>query len=103
MKLRLKKEVEDCYVYIPFTKSNVMGKFIEEGLYKYLYKISPDLFEVELNEAEKRELKASKERLKDIIDVILEIEDLKDADENKEIKKDDIFIDSNTNEGDITE
>lgn len=76
MKLKLKKELQECYIYVPFINANVLGKFIEEGLYQHLYKVSPDLFDIE-------PVKGLKQKI-------------------EEIKKDDILIDSNTDEGDIT-
>jgi hypothetical protein len=77
MKLKLKKGFEECYIYVPFIKANVMGKFIEEGLYRHLYKISPELFDIEPAKGLKQKI--------------------------EEIKKDDLFIDNSTIEGDITE
>ena len=77
MKLKLKKELEECYIYVPFINTNVMGKFIEEGLYSHLYKKYPELFDIE-------PVKGLKQKI-------------------EEIKQDDILIDSNTFKGDITE
>jgi hypothetical protein len=76
MKLKLKKDFEEAYIYVSFVKANVMGKFIEEGLYPHLYKISPELFDIE-------PVKVIKQKI-------------------EEIKQDDILIDSNTFKGDIT-
>lgn len=47
MKLKLREGLQDIEIYVPFENKNILGKFIPEGLYPYLYKISPDLFEVE--------------------------------------------------------
>ncbi len=47
MKLKLKQGLEDCQIYVPFENKNMLGKFIPEGLYPHLFKIAPDLFDVE--------------------------------------------------------
>jgi hypothetical protein len=73
MELKLKKDLQETYIYVPFINNNVMGKFIDEGLYPYLYKIAPDLFDV------------------------VEVK------ENKKIIIDDILINNSTEEGDIAE
>ena len=77
MKLKLKKDLQECYIYVPFIKANILGKFIEEGLYPHLYNKYPELFDIE-------PVKGLKQKI-------------------EEIKKDDIFIDTSTSEGDITE
>lgn len=77
MKLKLKKELQECYIYVSFINANVLGKFIDEGLYPHLYKNAPELFDIEPTKG-----------LKQKID---------------EIKKDDILIDNSTNEGDTSE
>lgn len=46
MELKLKENVKETYIYVPFINGNVIGKFIEEGLYTHLYEIYPDYFEV---------------------------------------------------------
>lgn len=102
MELKLKKDIQEAYIYEPFTHTNILGKFIEEGLYPHLYNLYPELFEVVLNETDKEELKASKKRLKDIVDVIFEVEELKEAEEKKTIVND-ILINNGTEEGGITE
>lgn len=76
MKLKIKKEFLECYIWVPFVRANVMGKFIEEGLYPHLYKLSPELFDVE--------------PVKGLIQKI------------EEMKKDDISINIDTNKGDTT-
>jgi hypothetical protein len=77
MKLKLKKELEEAYIYVPFVKANVLGKFIEEGLYSHLYKKYPELFDIE-------PVKGLKQKI-------------------EEMKNNDISINNNTIEGDITE
>ena len=46
MELRLKDNYQETYVFVPFVNANVMGKFIDGGLYVHLYKINPDMFDV---------------------------------------------------------
>ena len=46
MKLKLRKDIEETYIYEPFTNKDVIGKFIPEGLYPHLYKLYPELFDV---------------------------------------------------------
>jgi hypothetical protein len=46
MELKLRKDIEETYIYNPFTNADVIGKFIPEGLYPHLYKLYPELFEV---------------------------------------------------------
>lgn len=46
MELKLKKDIEEAYIYVPFINGNVIGKFIEKGLYSHLYSIYPDYFDV---------------------------------------------------------
>lgn len=46
MKLKLKAGLEEATLYVPFENRNCVGKFIPEGLYPYLYKIAPELFDV---------------------------------------------------------
>jgi len=103
MELKLRKDIEETYIYEPFTNTDVIGKFIDKGLYPHLYKLYPELFEVILDETDKEELKASKKRLKDIVDIIFEVEELKEAEEKKTIVVNDILINDGTEEGGITE
>jgi hypothetical protein len=77
MELKLKKELQEAYIYVPFINNNVLGKFINEGLYEHLYNIAPELF--------------------DIVEIPVESKTKK----TKVI--DDIFINNITEEGDITE
>jgi hypothetical protein len=46
MELKLKKDLQEAYIYVPFVNNNIMGKFIDEGLYPHLYNIEPELFDV---------------------------------------------------------
>ena len=46
MELKLKENVKETYIYVPFINGNVIGKFIEEGLYPHLYSIYPDYFDI---------------------------------------------------------
>jgi hypothetical protein len=48
MALKLKKDLEEAYIYVPFINNSVVGKFIDEGLYQHLYGIAPELFEEEV-------------------------------------------------------
>lgn len=84
MELKLKEEYKEQSIWVSFDNTNVICKFIDKGLYPHLYKVYPHIFEVILNEVDKEELKASKQKVKDIINVIFEIEELKEAEEKKE-------------------
>lgn len=75
MALKLKKDLEEAYIYVPFINNSVVGKFIDEGLYSHLYKIAPELFDVDVVE----EVKIKKTKVED-----------------------DILINNSTKEGDIT-
>jgi hypothetical protein len=46
MNLKLKAGLEEAIIYIPFENRNVLGKFIDKGLYPYLYDKLPELFDV---------------------------------------------------------
>ena len=46
MNVKLKKEFEEAYIYVPFINNNVVGKFIDEGLLPHLYNIAPELFDI---------------------------------------------------------
>lgn len=46
MKLKLKAGLENVVIFVPFENRNVLGKFIDPGLYPYLNRIAPDLFEL---------------------------------------------------------
>lgn len=46
MELKLKKDIEEAYIFEPFTQTNILGKFIEKGLYSHLYNLYPELFDV---------------------------------------------------------
>ena len=46
MELKLKENVKETYIYVPFINGNVIGKFIEAGLYTHLYEIYPDYFDI---------------------------------------------------------
>lgn len=45
MELKLKDGVGDIIIYVPFENRNEMIKFIDERLYPHLYNLYPDLFE----------------------------------------------------------
>lgn len=46
MELKLKKDIEEAYIFEPFSQTNILGKFIEKGLYPHLYNLYPELFDV---------------------------------------------------------
>ena len=46
MELKLKKDIQESYIYDPFSHTNILGKFIEEPLYPHLYNLYPEYFEV---------------------------------------------------------
>jgi hypothetical protein len=74
MELKLKKDIEEAYIYVPFINGNVIGKFIDKGLYSHLYNIYPDYFEL--------------------------VEEVKETKKTKVVN--DIFINDGTEEGSIT-
>jgi hypothetical protein len=46
MELKLKENLQEAYIFIPFINNNVVGKFIDKGLYPHLYNLYPELFDV---------------------------------------------------------
>jgi len=46
MELKLKSGLEDELIYLPFERRNVIGKFIDKGLYPYMYSKYADLFDI---------------------------------------------------------
>jgi hypothetical protein len=46
MELKLKAGLEESEIYIPFERRNIVGKFIDKGLYPFLYEKYPDLFDI---------------------------------------------------------
>jgi len=46
MKLKLKDGLENTIIYVPFENRDILGKFIDERLYPYMYKKFPSLFDV---------------------------------------------------------
>ena len=57
MELKLKKGIEESYIYDPFSHTNILGKFIEEGLYPHLYNLYPELFDVVVEETKIKKTK----------------------------------------------
>lgn len=58
MKVKLKEEIINSVIYVPFMNQNVLGKFIPEGLYEKMYQKYPELFEI---------VKEEKKSKKDVI------------------------------------
>lgn len=81
MELKLKKNFEEAYVWVSFVNANVMGKFIDKGLYPHLYKVNPEMFDV-------IPVKGLKQKIEEI---------------KKEEKINDISINISTDEDNITE
>jgi hypothetical protein len=54
MELKLKEDLQETYIFVPFINNNVIGKFIEEGLYPHLYDLYPELFDVIESTKEKK-------------------------------------------------
>lgn len=44
--LKLKDGLENCLIYVPFENREIIGKFIDINLYKFMYDKYPDLFEI---------------------------------------------------------
>jgi len=81
MNYKLKENLQDVYLFIPQINGNIIGKFIPEEMFPYLYRKYPEFFEIE----EPKLIKGLKQKI-------------------EEIKKEDvIFINNDTKEGDITE
>lgn len=81
MELRLKDNYKEAYIWVSFVNANVMGKFIEQGLYPHLYKVNPEMFDI----------------IEEALYYDIPVKQVK-----KTKKVDDIFIDNSTDEGDIT-
>ena len=62
MQLKLKKDLEETYIYVPFINNSVMGKFIDEGLYRHLFAIEPEFFDVVVEEP----VKGLKQKIEEI-------------------------------------
>jgi hypothetical protein len=46
MKLKLKDGLENTTIYVPFENRDILGKFIDERLYPYMYDKYPSLFDI---------------------------------------------------------
>lgn len=46
MELKLKEEYKDAEIWVSFNNQNIVGKFIETGLYPHLYQVYPHIFDV---------------------------------------------------------
>jgi hypothetical protein len=57
MELKLKKNIEEAYIYEPFSNTDIIGKFIEKSLYPHLYKLYPELFDVIVEETKTKKTK----------------------------------------------
>ena len=81
MELKLKDNYQEIYVFVPFVNANVMGKFIEKGLYPHLYKICPEIFDI----------------IEEALYYDIPVKQVK-----KQEKVNDILIDNSTTKGDTT-
>ena len=61
MELKLKEEYKDVEIWVSFNNQNIIGKFIEEGLYPHLYNAYPHIFDVI-----EEEVKTKKTKINDI-------------------------------------
>ena len=50
MALKIKESYTDTEIWVGPNNSNIICKFIEKGLYPYLYNIYPHIFEEEVQE-----------------------------------------------------
>ena len=57
MELKLKKGIEESYIYEPFSHKNILGKFIDERLYPHLYSLYPELFDLAEEETKTKKTK----------------------------------------------
>lgn len=55
--IKLKDEYMDALIYLPIERRDVLGRFIDVRLYPYLHKRYPDLFEVVIDQKNKKTLK----------------------------------------------
>lgn len=69
MKIVLKKEFRDTSIYVPFENRTMIGKFINEGLYPYMYEKYPDLFELICEKCENTTCKCKKTKLNNDISI----------------------------------
>lgn len=61
MELKLKEDYIDAEIWVSFDNKNIVGKFIEEGLYPHLYKVYPHIFDVI-----EEEVKTKKTKINDL-------------------------------------
>lgn len=64
--VKLKKELLDTEIYIPFTKQTMLGRFIPEDLYPAMGKKFPELFET-YKEEQPKSKKVNDLHIKDTI------------------------------------
>jgi len=55
--IKLKDEYMDTLIYIPVEKRDTIGRFIDVRLYPYLQKKYPDLFEIVVDQKNKKSQK----------------------------------------------
>lgn len=55
--IKLKDEYKDTLIYVPFINRDVVGKFIDEGLYPFMNEKYPELFEEVVPVVEKKKVK----------------------------------------------
>lgn len=66
MKLKLKDEYVNSVIYVSFENRNVLGKFIDVELYPYIYKRSPELFDLVCEKCEDAKCKCKKTKEVDV-------------------------------------
>lgn len=59
MKLKLKEDLREVSIYIPFENRSMLGKFIDERLYTFLNDKFPDLFELVCEKCDNKSCKCN--------------------------------------------
>lgn len=79
MKLKLKDEYVNSVIYVSFENRNVLGKFIDVKLYPYMYKKSPELFNLVCDKCEDTKCKCKEDKSKKTKEVDVKINDKSDT------------------------
>lgn len=69
MKLKLKEEFINTEIYLSFENRNVIGKFIDEGLYPHIYKKDQRFFDIVCEKCEGIKCKCKKTKETDVISI----------------------------------
>jgi len=69
MSIKLKEEFINTLIYVPFENRDILGKFIDTGLYPYMYKKYPEFFDLVCDKCEDKKCKCKKNKETDVISI----------------------------------